>query len=79
MLVSGEMDVITFTSSSTVTNLVAAFQGDPLPINLTKIACIGPKTAEAATEAGLKVNILAGEQTIPGLVAAIEEYFREVT
>jgi len=79
MLISGEIDVITFTSSSTVTNLVAAFQGDPLPVNLTKIACVGPKTAEAATEAGLKVDILAGEQTIPGLVAAIEEYFREVT
>ncbi len=79
MLASGGIDVITFTSSSTVTNLVAAFQGEPLPANKTKIACIGPKTAEAAARAGLKVDILAGEQTIPGLVEAIEEYFREVT
>jgi len=79
MLISGEIDVITFTSSSTVTNLVAAFQGEPLPINQVKIACIGPKTAEAASRAGLKVDILASEQTISGLVEAIEEYFREVT
>ncbi|MFC2066065.1 uroporphyrinogen-III C-methyltransferase, partial [Chloroflexota bacterium] len=39
MLVSGGIDVITFTSSSTVTNLVDAFQGEPLPINQAKIAC----------------------------------------
>jgi uroporphyrinogen III methyltransferase/synthase len=78
-LVSGKIDVITFTSSSTVTNLVAAFQDEPLPVNQVKIACIGPRTAEAATGTGLKVDILASEQTISGLVAAIEEYFREVT
>jgi len=79
MLISGEIDVITFTSSSTVINLVAAFQGEPLPINRAKIACIGPKTAEAAARAGLKVDILASEQTISGLVEAIEEYFRKET
>jgi len=77
MLVSGEIDVITFTSSSTVTNLVAAFQDEALPVNQAKIACIGPKTAETATKAGIKVDILSGEQTISGLVEAIEEYFRE--
>ncbi len=79
MLISGEIDVITFTSSSVVTNLVAAFQGEPLPINQAKIACIGPKTAEAASGAGLEVDILASEQTILGLVEAIEEYFRKET
>jgi len=78
-LISGEIDVITFTSSSTVINLVAAFQGEARPINQVKIACIGPKTAEAASRAGLKVDILAGEQTISGLVKAIEEYFRKET
>jgi len=77
-LVSGEIDAITFTSSSTVINLVAAFQGESRQINQAKIACIGPKTAEAATGAGLEVAILASEQTISGLVEAIEEYFREV-
>ncbi|MAF86123.1 MAG: uroporphyrinogen-III C-methyltransferase [Dehalococcoidales bacterium] len=77
MLIAGEIDVITFTSSSTVTNLVAAFQDEPLPVNQAKIACIGPKTAVAATRAGLEVDILAGEQTIPGLVGALEEYFGE--
>ncbi|MDP3879480.1 MAG: uroporphyrinogen-III C-methyltransferase [Dehalococcoidales bacterium] len=75
MLSDGEIDVITFTSSSTVSNLVTAFQGEPPPVNGAKVACIGPKTAETAVSKGLKVDILAREQTIPGLVTAIEEYF----
>jgi len=77
MLISDEIDVITFTSSSTVSNLVAAFQGEPPAINSAKVACIGPKTADTAARAGLQVDIVASEQTIPGLVTAIEAYFRE--
>ncbi len=79
MLALGQVDVITFTSSSTVTNLVAAFGNEKMSLNGARVACIGPKTAETAARAGLKVNILAGEQTIPGLVAAMEDYFRKET
>jgi len=77
MLAAGEIDVITFTSSSTVANLMAAFKGKKAKIGTAKVACIGPKTAATATKAGLKVDILAHEQTIAGLVQAIEDYFRE--
>ena len=76
MLLKGKIDVITFTSSSTVSNLVSALEGDLSPVKKVKIACIGPKTAETAVKAGLKVDIMPQEQTIPGLVAAIEEYFK---
>jgi len=79
MLIAGEIDVITFTSSSTVSNLAAAFQDEPMAINSVKVACIGPKTAETAIKFGLSVDIMAKEQTIPGLVDAIEEYFRKET
>ncbi len=75
MLKGGQIDIITFTSSSTVSNLVAAL-GDGLPaLNGVKVACIGPKTAETAVNAGLKVDIMAREQTIHGLVASLEEFF----
>ena len=79
MLISGQIDVITFTSSSTVSNLVAAFDGEQPKINSARVACIGPKTADTAARAGLKVDITAGEHTVPGLVAAIEDYFRKET
>lgn len=72
MLESGEIDIVTFTSSSTVTHLLEAVGKEVLLSRSVKISCIGPVTAAAAERAGLKVHILAREQTIPGLVAAIE-------
>ncbi|MBI4286615.1 MAG: uroporphyrinogen-III C-methyltransferase [Chloroflexi bacterium] len=78
MLEAGEIDVITFTSSSTVTNLLALLDGKAT-MDKALIACIGPKTAETAARAGLKVDILASVQTMPGLVDAIEEYFAKET
>ncbi|MFQ6122349.1 MAG: uroporphyrinogen-III C-methyltransferase [Dehalococcoidales bacterium] len=75
MLLSNKIDVITFTSPSTVSNLVAVLGGNRETINSVKIACIGPKTADKAASAGLRVDIVASEHTIPGLVTAIEQYF----
>jgi len=75
-LKKGQIDVVTFASSSTVTNLINALGDDRELLRSMKIACIGPVTAATAREAGLKVDIMAQEQTIPGLVAAIEEAYR---
>jgi len=77
MLIAGQIDVITFASSSTVSNLVTAFDGEQLDIGGAKVACIGPKTAQTAINAGLNIDIMAKEATIPGLVTAIEEYFKK--
>ena len=76
-LLTGEIDIVTFTSSSTVTNLVSILDGDVDAINKAKVACIGPATALAAEKVGIRVDILAQEHTIPGLVAAIESYFKK--
>ncbi len=75
MLLNGEIDVVTFTSASTVTNLLTILGQEREGINKTKIACIGPNTANALTAKGLKADIMATEHTIPGLVKAIEQYF----
>lgn len=77
MLADGVIDIITFTSSSTVNNLVSAMKGELDSIKGCTVACIGPVTAAAAEGAGLTVDIVAGEHTIPGLVAAMEDYFEE--
>lgn len=76
---SGEVDVITFTSSSTVRNFVQALSPqDPLKAaELAKgalIAAIGPITASTAREFGLEPNVVSEEHTIPGLAAAIEAH-----
>ncbi|MGG6313527.1 uroporphyrinogen-III C-methyltransferase [Paenibacillus macerans] len=76
MLEKGRIHVVTFTSSSTVTNLLAALAGmgvaDPAAaLQGTEIACIGPVTAKTAAAAGLKVSILAEEATIDSLIRAL--------
>ena len=77
MLLSNQLDVVTFTSSSTVTNLMTAFGDNGVPLRTVKIACIGPKTAQTALQAGLQPDIVATEHTVPGLVDAIDELFRK--
>ena len=77
LLFKDNIDVITFTSSSTVTNLLSGLSKVEIARIQPKIACIGPKTARTAVKAGLKIAIIAKEQTMPGLLAAMEDYFKE--
>ncbi|MFC1925347.1 uroporphyrinogen-III C-methyltransferase [Chloroflexota bacterium] len=76
MLNAGEIDIVTFASSSTVTNLVKMMGEEWKAINKATVACIGPQTAATAEKAGIRVDIMASEHTIPGLVEAIEECFQ---
>ena len=79
-LKDGGIDVVTFTSSSTVENLLGLLDGDSSALGESTIACIGPVTAATARERGLQVDIVAQEYTIGGLVRALREHFgsREV-
>lgn len=65
---AGEVDVITFTSPSTVENFVAAVGAD---VGRAAVAVIGPVTEEAARRCGMRVDVVAQEHTIPGLVQAL--------
>jgi len=71
----GNIQVVTFTSASTVNNLVAMLGGDAGVLQGLDIACIGPITADAAREHGLQPTIVATTYTIPGLVTAIRGYY----
>ncbi len=74
-LEAGSIDVITFTSSSTVKNFLALTGEKLLPaIKKTKIACIGPVTAKTAKDAGLNVEIVPEQYTVPALLDAIEAF-----
>jgi uroporphyrinogen III methyltransferase/synthase len=113
LLRDGSIDIVTFTSSSTVRNLAAMLNGDisaltsadapssvirrstnaraqdaaPSRRNLggeaaparaaaprrLLIACIGPITAETARELGLRVDLVAKEHTVKGLVRALRK------
>jgi uroporphyrinogen III methyltransferase / synthase len=62
-------DYVTFTSSSTVTNLLEAL-GDRFPRN-AQVVSIGPVTSETARTAGLQIDVEAEQHDIDGLLAAL--------
>jgi uroporphyrinogen III methyltransferase/synthase len=74
---AARLDVITFTSSSTVRGFVASLgQQDPAEVlGGALVACIGPITAQTAREAGLTPHIIAKTYTMPGVVQAVIDYY----
>ncbi|MBI4499018.1 MAG: uroporphyrinogen-III C-methyltransferase [Chloroflexi bacterium] len=71
---AGAIDLVTFTSSSTVRNLVSLLGDDRAVLERCTIASIGPITTRTAHELGLRVEIEAQEHTVPGLMRAILEH-----
>ena len=78
MLLEKRVDVVTFTSPSTVKNFVQIFGAEQAAdlLNATSVASIGPVTAEAAEQYGIKTAIMPKEYNVPALVDAIVEHFK---
>ena len=68
-----EVDIITFTSSSTVHNLMKLLDGKKELLEGVTLACIGPITADTCRSYGLAPHIVSDVYTIDGLVKAIEK------
>jgi uroporphyrinogen III methyltransferase/synthase len=73
LLRSGAIDAVTFTSGSTVRNLVELIGREETPRLLarTLVAAIGPVTAAAASAAGIRVDLVPEAATVPALVRAL--------
>ena len=73
------IDMVTFTSSSTVKNFKSLLPPDEFNrlIDGVKVASIGPITTDTASELGFKVDVTAESYTIPGLCEAILKYYRD--
>ncbi len=78
MLRAGQVDLLTFTSSSTVRNFMEGLSGEDSAVLLGQahIGCIGPITAATAQEYGLTVAVQPSAYTIPAFVKATVAYFR---
>lgn len=73
MLRGGRVDVVTFTSGSSVRNFSRAM-GERQAAELLRhveVACIGPVTAEAASRLDIATTIMPAESTVPALLEAI--------
>jgi uroporphyrinogen III methyltransferase / synthase len=71
------VDIVTFTSPSTVQNFIAVVRKnglDPLKLPGSPLfACIGPATGIAALDAGLTNILTADEYTTAGLIRSLRE------
>jgi uroporphyrinogen III methyltransferase / synthase len=65
-----EIDYVTFTSSSTVGNLVERLGGAEWLAGV-RVAVMGPETRKAAEAAGLTVHLMAEQVSLEGLANAI--------
>ncbi len=80
LLESGTIHMVTFTSSSTVTNFTSMFGADKAQLinrwmKTVKVACIGPITGETAKKQGFSVDLMPKDYTIEALTRAIVDFF----
>jgi len=74
LIARGEIDLVAFTSSSTVHNFCAMVGADAA--RGLSAAAIGPITAATVAEYGMRVVAQPPAYTVDGLCAAIQDYFR---
>lgn len=79
-ILSGGVDLVTFTSPSTVRNMAQVLGGRKLRwlLRNVRVACIGPVTVEAARKLGIDADIVAETHTIDALVDVIVNEIRTV-
>jgi len=79
LLLEGRIDAVTFTNSTAVerfASLIGQEQAADL-LNTTTVATIGPVTARAALEMGIKNPLVADTYTVAGLVQKLVEHFSD--
>jgi uroporphyrinogen III methyltransferase/synthase len=79
LLLERRVDIVTFTSASTVRNFARTMGPEQAAdlLQQTTVACIGPVTAEAAAQLGIATTIMPQEFTVPALVDAIVKHCSE--
>jgi uroporphyrinogen III methyltransferase/synthase len=77
LMLDGAVDAVTFTSPTAVRRLTGRLGAEQAAdlLNTTVVAAVGPVTAAAAREVGIRTTIVADTFTIDGLVASLVKHF----
>jgi uroporphyrinogen III methyltransferase/synthase len=68
---AGRADIVTFTSSSTVAGFVHNVPYAAALLASKTVAAIGPITAKTARDEGIRIDVIADEFTVDGLMRAV--------
>ena len=77
-IATGDIDAVTFTSSSTARNLLALLGDRAEALHGVDVFSIGPITSKTLADAGFAPTCEAEEYTIPGLVDALVKTYQRV-
>ena len=79
LLLEKRIDIVTFTSGSSVRNFVKVIGVDQTVdlLNQVDVACIGPVTAGTASRLGITTTIMPSDYTVPAMVQAIVQHVNE--
>jgi len=79
LLLDKKIDIVTFTSASTVRNFARQIGADPAAdlLRSTLVACIGPVTADEAEQLGIHPTVVPSTYTVPAMVHAIVAHVRQ--
>jgi uroporphyrinogen-III synthase len=75
LLRAGQVDALTFTSAAIVSHCILRLQdegGDPVLLYALPAACIGPKTAHAAADLGLRHVLVPESYTLAAMLALLD-------
>lgn len=77
LFIQRQVDIVTFTSSSSVENFVALLGDDATKlIQSLVVASIGPLTTATALRLGLHIDVEPRDYTLDGMVAALLDFYR---
>ncbi|MFS0780720.1 uroporphyrinogen-III synthase [Bacillus sp. 1P06AnD] len=76
LLEKGTIDIVTFTSSSTVRHFMEVVNKNQLQLGRMVYACIGPIAAKTAGSYGLPVAVIAEPYTSEGLLSMLDDYIQ---
>lgn len=77
LLEAGKVDLVTFTSSSTVEGFVKIVKNSKVDLAKVRAASIGPITSQTCRDHGIPITLEAKNHSIPGLITTINQYFKE--
>ncbi|RSD23332.1 uroporphyrinogen-III synthase [Mesobacillus subterraneus] len=79
MLSERSLDILTFTSPSTIDHFMEIVEGHELTDRLSDciIACIGPVSKRKAEDRGLKVHAMPEKYTVEEMLKSISHYIQE--
>lgn len=78
MLKAGQIDAVTFTSSSTAKNFVKRLReagGSMNDLDGVSVLCIGPITGETAAGLGMTETVIPADYTLDGMIEALVAHF----